>query len=103
MVFDGRCKYIHVKTVRPILYDLRTDPNELHDLATDPAYAEQLTRLAAMHYEWSRRHHNRITRGAATIERMTDEREPPGIIIGYANRKELEDDGLTMPPHKPEN
>ncbi len=102
MIFDGRWKYIHVETMRPILYDLQTDPNELQDLATNPAYTEQLARLAAMHYEWSRRHHNRITRDAATIERMTDEREPPGIIIGYANREELEDDGLQMPPHTTE-
>ncbi len=99
MIFDGRWKYIHVETMRPILYDLQNDPNELQDLATDPAYADQLARLSAMHYEWCRRHHNRITRDAATIEAMTDDREPPGILIGYANQKELEDAGLTMPPH----
>ena len=30
---------------------------------------------------------------------MTDDREPPGIIIAYWDREELEANGIPMPPH----
>lgn len=99
MIFDGRWKYVHVENMRPLLFDLETDPNELCDLATDPAHADQLDRLSTAHFEWSRQHHTRITRSAEEIERMTDNKEPPGIFIAYRDRQELEDDGRTMPGH----
>ena len=99
MIFDGRFKYIHVEGMRPLLFDLETDPEEVVELGANPDYADHIKRLAALHFEWSRQHHTRTTLSADTIEKMTAAREPPGILIGYANRKELEDDGLTMPPH----
>ncbi|WP_270731669.1 alkaline phosphatase family protein [Shimia sp. Alg240-R146] len=99
MVYDGRWKYVHAETMRPMLFDLQSDPDELSDLGNDPAYASQIERLGALHFEWARRHHNRITRTAEAVEAMADAREPPGILIGYKDRKELEDDGLSMPSH----
>jgi len=99
MIFDGRWKYIHVEHMRPLLFDLRTDPNELVDLGDKPAYQAQIDRLQALHFEWSRQHHSRITRSADSIEAMTDAKEPPGIIIGYGHAKELEADGLSLPSH----
>jgi len=83
MIFDGRYKYIHVEKMRPMLFDLETDPDELNDLATDPAYIDHIERLRNLHFDWTRQHHNRITRSAAVVESMTDDREPPGIYIGY--------------------
>lgn len=35
------------------LYDLWTDPGELHNLAADPRYADQLQRLRSAHFQWS--------------------------------------------------
>ncbi len=99
MIFDGRWKYIHVESMRPILYDLQTDPDELTDLGANPDYAEQVERLRSLHFEWSRQHHNRTTLSAETIEKMTDAKEPPGILIGYANVEELQQDGLSLPTH----
>lgn len=99
MIFDGRWKYIHVEKMRPMLFDLRSDPEELHDLGEDPEHQAQLDRLAGLHFEWARQHHSRITRSAETIEKMTDGQEPPGIVIAYWDQKELEEDGLKMPPH----
>ncbi len=99
MIYDGRWKYIHVEHMRPMLFDLETDPGELTDLATDPAYADEITRLAALHFEWSRKHHNRITRSAAAVEAMTDKGEPPGIFIGYVDSDEMAAAGKSVPPH----
>ena len=99
MIFDGRWKYIHVEKMRPILYDLQTDPDELVDLGADPGYADHLHRLAAMHFEWSRQHHSRTTMSAEMVEKMTDGKEPPGILIGYANKEEVDQSDRIFPRH----
>ena len=85
--------------MRPLLFDLDSDPDELVDLRGDPGFAEQVDRLRGLHFEWARRHHSRITRTAEEVEAMTDAREPSGILIGYRDREELETDGLRLPPH----
>lgn len=99
MIFDGRWKYVHVETMRPMLFDLQTDPEEVIDLGADPDYVDHIARLSALHFDWSRQHHNRITRSPAIVEKMTDNKEPPGILIGYATKEELEQDGRTLPVH----
>jgi len=40
MLRDGRWKYLHYVNYRPQLYDLESDPEELHDLGEDPAFAD---------------------------------------------------------------
>ena len=99
MVFDGCWKYIHVETMRPMLFDLQSDPDELHDLGEDPAYAREIDRLADLHFAWARRQHTRITRTPEIIETMARTREPEGIYIAYWDKQELEAHGLKMPPH----
>ena len=99
MVFDGRWKYVHVETMRPMLFDLESDPDELYDLGGDPAYADQIERLKALHFDWTRQHHSRITRTPEIIEKMTDAREPEGIYIAYWDEDEVLESGLEMPQH----
>ena len=99
MVFDGRWKYVHVEMMRPILFDLKTDPDELIDLATDSDHSDQLDYMRSLHFEWSREHHNRTTLTAEQINQMAANKEPPGIIIAYTNKEEFEQDGFTLPSH----
>jgi arylsulfatase A-like enzyme len=99
MIFDGRWKYVHVEQMRPLLFDLLTDPNELNDLGADPTYSKELERLKALHFDWSRKHHNRITRSVEEVEKITDRGAPPGILIGYTNKKEVDKDGRVFPTH----
>lgn len=47
MLRIGRWKYHHYVGFRPELFDLQYDPEELHDLAADPAHAEVLARMEA--------------------------------------------------------
>ena len=42
MIRSGRYKYIHYVAYRPQLFDLKSDPEELNDLAEDPAYGSVL-------------------------------------------------------------
>lgn len=99
MIFDGRWKYVHVETMRPMLFDLETDPDEVVDLGADPAYAAQIDRLRELHFDWTRQHHSRITRTAEKVEFMADKKEPPGILIGYFDKEELAPTGRPLPPH----
>lgn len=99
MIFDGRWKYVHVENMQPLLYDLESDPDEVRNLGDDPDYAAQIKRLSGLHFEWSRRHHNRITRSAEQVEKMAMNKEPPGILIGFRDRKELEEYGRRLPGH----
>jgi len=47
MLREGHFKYMHYVTYPPQLYDLARDPEELVDVAADPAYAEVLQRCRA--------------------------------------------------------
>lgn len=47
MLRHGRWKYCHYVGERPQLFDLEADPEELVDLATDPALAEVLAECDA--------------------------------------------------------
>lgn len=44
MIRDGRYKYVHYVAYPPQLFDLEADPEELCDLASDPAFGEVLAR-----------------------------------------------------------
>ena len=99
MVFDGRWKYVHVEQMRPLLFDLETDPGELHDLGDSAAHQDQIARLREIHFDWARRHHSRITRSPQIVERMAAGREPPGIYIAYWDREDAEANGVPAPPH----
>ncbi|MBK6600856.1 MAG: sulfatase-like hydrolase/transferase [Betaproteobacteria bacterium] len=45
MLREGDFKYVHYVAYPAQLYDLQRDPEELHDVAGEPAYAETLARL----------------------------------------------------------
>ena len=45
MIREGRHKYVYVHEHAPLLFDLEADPDELRDLAGDPAYADVRRRL----------------------------------------------------------
>ena len=45
MIRQGQFKLHYIHGHEPLLYDLESDPDELHDLAADPAFAEVRQRL----------------------------------------------------------
>ena len=55
---DAEHKLIHFADANmpPILFDLQQDPQELHDVAADPAYAATLLKLTQQLLRWRMRH-----------------------------------------------
>lgn len=51
MLRTGRYKYIHYVDYPPQLFDLKADPEEMHDIATDPAAAATLALCLARLFE----------------------------------------------------
>ncbi len=50
MIRHGNYKYVHYVAYRPQLFDLEADPEELRDLAADPAYSAVLAECRARLY-----------------------------------------------------
>ena len=84
MVFDGRWKLTHAEGgFRPMLFDLRTDPDEFHDLAKGEVLAEiqvEIDRLYGLLAEWGRRLAQRVTMSEADIEAMRGRALRRGIL-----------------------
>lgn len=91
MIFDGRWKYVLIENFRPMLYDLESDPQELHDLGGAPGYDDVKARLHEALFAWARRPRQRVTVSDAAIEsvevqaRITE----GGILIGYWDEADL--------------
>lgn len=58
MIRTRRYKYNRYRVHGEELYDLLNDPDELHNLSTDPAHANVLADLSAQLDDWLRAHHD---------------------------------------------
>lgn len=96
MVTDGRWKYIHVDGFRPMLFDLKTDPDELKDLGASRKHAKHRARLYEVLARWSRTTRTQTTVSDADITASDkamlhyDLNVTPKILIGYWDEDELE-------------
>ena len=78
VVRDGRFKYVHFNRLPPLLFDLQADPDELNNLASDPAYAPVMLDYAQRLLSW------RMTHDEQTLTHLalTDE----GVVSRTASR-----------------
>ncbi|MFQ6043538.1 MAG: sulfatase/phosphatase domain-containing protein, partial [Candidatus Poribacteria bacterium] len=60
MIRDRRWKYIWNATAEDELYDLQSDPGELHNLAADPSYRDELARLRHRLVTWMEETHDSL-------------------------------------------
>lgn len=68
MIADKRWKFMHAEGgLRPQLFDMEADPNELNDIATDPASADVLAMMYDRLGQWARRMSQRTTRSEAEL------------------------------------
>ncbi len=72
MIRQDQWKLVHFEGYRPQMFNLESDPHELHDLGDDPAYAAVRARLSARVLE---------TWNIAEIERVMQSRRPHRQMI----------------------
>ncbi len=62
---DERFKYVHFPALPPLFFDLQQDPQQLRNVAGDPAYAPQMLRYAQKMLNWRLLHADRTLTGFA--------------------------------------
>ena len=68
MIFDGRYKMMHAEGgFRPMLFDLKEDPEEYHDLAKGQTHQNEIDRLYIDLGSWGRRLSQRVTKSDEDI------------------------------------
>ena len=90
MVFDGRHKMVHSAGGHlPMLFDLKSDPQEFTDLGGDPEHTATRDRLYAMLHDWSLRLSQRVTMSEAAIDKKVGEPQREGILVGVHREDDL--------------
>jgi arylsulfatase A-like enzyme len=92
MVADKDWKYVHAIGYRPMLFDLRADPGELHDLGADPAQEAVCRRYAGVLAEWGLRQSQRVTRSEQQIKAARGRSGRRGILIGVWDESDVPDE-----------
>ena len=98
-LFDGRFKFIHFEgeregePIRPMLFDLAADPDELNDLARDPAaHGPLVARMMERLGGWARRVSQRTTLSDADIRAMTGKSRRRGVVLGAVDESDVPED-----------
>ncbi|MGR3839912.1 MAG: sulfatase-like hydrolase/transferase [Cognatishimia sp.] len=96
MVFDGRYKLMHAEGgLRPMLFDLQSDPDEFNDLAKQPGHEDILDALYDKLATWGRRLAQRVTRSEDDIKNMRGRSLRRGVLPFMIDGSEV-DEELTM-------
>lgn len=82
MITDGRWKYVHYEHHRPQLFDMETDPKELHDLAGDSRYEERLLSLQDSLSAWALKRNSRVTVSNQRVSEQTGMAQKRGYLFG---------------------
>ena len=96
MVFDGRYKLMHsADGFRPMLFDLKMDPDEFYDLGESPDHQDARDKLFAHLHEWGLRMSQRVTRSEEDIKNMGGRSMRRGILPFMYDGTEVPEE-LTM-------
>nr|WP_275671900.1 sulfatase-like hydrolase/transferase [Ruegeria pomeroyi] len=89
MVADKDWKLIHFEAdPRPMLFDLKNDPQELVDLGGDPAHADVIAGMYDKLFRWTRRQSQRTTRSEEQLIAMRTKSRKRGIVLGIYDENE---------------
>lgn len=96
MVADKRWKFMHAEGgIRPLLFDMENDPDELIDLAEDAEYSEVIDLMYDRLATWLRRLSQRTTRSDQDIINSRGKSGTKGILLGLFDGSEV-DESLTV-------
>ena len=92
-MFDGRYKLMHAEGgLRPMLFDLETDPEEFTDLAKGDAHGDEIARLHEMLAEWGRRCGQRVTVSDDAIRGMRGKSLRRGVLPFMLDGSEVDEE-----------
>ncbi|MGI3183858.1 sulfatase-like hydrolase/transferase [Nioella aestuarii] len=91
MVATKEWKYIHAPGFDPVLFDLKNDVEELHDLGPSPDHADIRETMHRYLADWSLTYRQRETYDAAAAARFTAFEEKAGVLIGYWDEADMID------------
>lgn len=90
MVANKNWKLIHCEGGhRPILFDLKNDPDELIDLGDREDHAEIISQMYEKLFEWTRRQSQRTTRSEQQLRDMRTQSGGRGIVIGVYDENDM--------------
>ena len=96
MVYDGRYKMMHAEGgFRPMLFDLKSDPEEFHDLAKGNDHQDQIDQLYKYLGEWGLRMSQRVTKSEDDIRAMRGRSMRRGILPFLADGTEVDEELLS--------
>ncbi|MFC2966572.1 sulfatase-like hydrolase/transferase [Acidimangrovimonas pyrenivorans] len=91
MVADKRWKFIHAEGgFRPMLFDMESDPQELHDLGDSAEHGEVIAMMQERLARWGRRMSQRTTRSDAEILAGRGGSDRRGILLGVYDEGECD-------------
>ena len=95
MVFDGRYKLIHAEgNFQPMLFDLKSDPQEFYNLASEINTNKKVQKVYKQLYEylaeWARRPSQRTTVSEKKIFDMRGQSQKKGITLGLFDGSEID-------------
>ncbi|GGH28943.1 Arylsulfatase A [Cribrihabitans marinus] len=89
MIADVRWKFMHADGMRPQLFDLAEDPQELVDLGTSAEHAGVIALMYERLADWARRPSQRTTLSDAQAEARRGKSADVGVLIGIYDPDEL--------------
>ena len=96
MVYDGRYKMMHAEGgFRPMLFDLKNDPQEFHDLAKGSDHQDHIERLYTYLGAWGLRMSQRVTKSEDDIRAMRGRSIRRGILPFLADGSEVDEELLS--------
>jgi arylsulfatase A-like enzyme len=80
---DHDWKFVYCQGFRPLLFDLRRDPDEFFDLGTEPGHGRELERYSSLLFDWllERKRSTTVTR--QFVEEWLNEPRFNGMSIGH--------------------
>ncbi|MEM8979494.1 MAG: sulfatase-like hydrolase/transferase [Pseudomonadota bacterium] len=89
MIANEHWKYIHAPGFSPILFDLKTDPNEFKDLGRSSDHTEIRAQMHFALAEWALQYRQRETLPEARATQMIGLEDKLGVLIGYWNEDDV--------------
>ena len=95
MITDKRWKFMHAEGgFRPMLFDMKADPNELTDLGDSAKHNDIIDMMYERLGEWGRRSSQRTTKSESDIKNMRAKSRRKGILLGVVDGSEIDDELL---------